>query len=189
MIIGPNVLETPDREDVTTDKETMDFIINEQMKVAENIKPSDVIAYFSGVRSPTYEEDFQVRKGIFTENILEAAGVQSPGATAAPAIAVDLAKWAVEYVSKFKAVEKNASFNPIRKKHPHPKEMSESERDALIKQNPAYGEIVCRCEEVSKGEILDALDSPLPVYTLDAIKRRCRPGMGRCQGGFAARRS
>lgn len=74
MIIGPNVLETPDREDVTTDKETMDFIINEQMKVAENIKPSDVIAYFSGVRSPTYEEDFQVRKGIFTENILEAAG-------------------------------------------------------------------------------------------------------------------
>lgn len=115
MIIGPNVLETPDREDVTTDKETMDFIINEQMKVAENIKPSDVIAYFSGVRSPTYEEDFQVRKGIFTENILEAAGVQSPGATAAPAIAVDLAKWAVEYVSKFKAVEKNASFNPVRK--------------------------------------------------------------------------
>ena len=186
MIIGPNVLETPDREDVTTDKETMDFIINEQMKVAENIKPSDVIAYFSGVRSPTYEEDFQVRKGIFTENILEAAGVQSPGATAAPAIAVDLAKWAVEYVSKFKAVEKNATFNPIRKKHPHPKEMSESERDALIKQNPAYGEIVCRCEEVSKGEILDALDSPLPVYTLDAIKRRCRPGMGRCQGGFCS---
>lgn len=186
MIIGPNVLETPDREDVTTDKETMDFIINEQMKVAENIKPSDVIAYFSGVRSPTYEEDFQVRKGIFTENILEAAGVQSPGATAAPAIAVDLAKWAVEYVSKFKAVEKNASFNPIRKKHPHPKEMSENERDALIKQNPAYGEIVCRCEEVSKGEILDALDSPLPVYTLDAIKRRCRPGMGRCQGGFCS---
>lgn len=64
--------------------------------------------------------------------------------------------------------------------------MSESERDALIKQNPAYGEIVCRCEEVSKGEILDALDSPLPVYTLDAIKRRCRPGMGRCQGGFCS---
>mgnify|MGYP000310222440 CR=1 FL=1 len=64
--------------------------------------------------------------------------------------------------------------------------MSESERDALIKQNPAYGEIVCRCEEVSKGEILDALDSPLPVYTLDAIKRRCRPGMGRCQAGFCS---
>lgn len=186
MIIGPNVLETPDREDTTTDKKTMDFIIKEQMQVAQQIKPSDVIAYFSGVRAPTYEEDFQVRKGIFCENILEAAGVQSPGATAAPAIALDLSKWAVEYLEKTEKVEKNVNFNPVRPHKPHPKEMTEEQRDALIKQNPDYGQIVCRCEEISKGEILDCLKSPLPVYTLDAVKRRCRPGMGRCQGGFCS---
>ncbi len=186
MIIGPNVLETPDREDTTTDKATMDFIIKEQMQVAQQIKPSDVIAYFSGVRSPTYEEDFQVRRGIFCENILEAAGIQSPGATAAPAIALDLSKWAVEYLEKSGKVEKNEGFNPVRPHKPHPKDMSEEERDALIKRNPDYGQIVCRCEEISKGEILDCLDGPLPVYTLDAVKRRCRPGMGRCQGGFCS---
>lgn len=186
MIIGPNNLETPDREDITTDRETTEMIIREQMQAAQQIASSDVIAYFSGVRSPTYEEDFQVRKGIFCENILEAAGIQSPGATAAPAIAKDLARWTVEYLERSGPVEKNTAFQPIRKGIPHLNEMSESQRDALIKKNPDYGQIVCRCEEISKGEILDALRSPLPVYTLDAIKRRCRPGMGRCQGAFCS---
>ncbi len=186
MIIGPDATEIPDREDTTTNKKTMDTIIREEMKVSENIKPSDVIAYFSGVRAPTYEEDFQVRKGIFCKNIIEAAGVQSPGATAAPAIAIDLAKWAVEYIGQFKTVEENKAFNPVRKKKPHLKDLSVEERDKLISENPDYGTIVCRCEEISKGEILDALNSPLPVFTVDAIKRRCRPGMGRCQGGFCS---
>ena len=186
MIVGPNVQEIPDREDTTTDRETVDFILREQMQVAQQIKPSDVIAYFSGVRSPTYEEDFQVRKGIFCENILEAAGIQSPGATAAPAIGKELAGWAVEYLQRFSQVEKNEAFDPIRRGSPHLAEMTEEEKDALIKERPDYGEIICRCEGISKGEILDALRSPLPVYTLDGIKRRCRPGMGRCQGGFCS---
>ena len=186
MIVGPDVQEIPDREDVTTDKETTDRILREQMQVAEKIKPSDVIAYFAGVRSPTYEEDFQVRKGIFFKNILEAAGIQSPGATAAPAIGVKLARWAVDYLKETGPVERNEDFNPRRKGTPHLAALSEKERDALIKKNPDYGEIVCRCEEISKGEILDVLRSPLPVYTLDAVKRRCRPGMGRCQGGFCS---
>lgn len=186
MIVGPDVQEIPDREDVTTDKETTDRILREQMQVAEKIKPSDVIAYFAGVRSPTYEEDFQVRKGIFCKNILEAAGIQSPGATAAPAIGVKLARWEVDYLKETGPVERNEDFNPRRKGTPHLAALSEKERDALIKKNPDYGEIVCRCEEISKGEILDVLRSPLPVYTLDAVKRRCRPGMGRCQGGFCS---
>lgn len=186
MIVGPDVQEIPDREDVTTDKETTDRILREQMQVAEKIKPSDVIAYFAGVRSPTYEEDFQVRKGIFCKNILEAAGIQSPGATAAPAIGVKLARWEVDYLKETGPVERNEDFNPRRKGTPHLAALSEKERDALIKKNPDYGEIVCRCEEISKGEILDVLRSPLPVYTLDAVKRRCRPAMGRCQGGFCS---
>jgi len=150
------------------------------------LKKSDIIAYFTGVCAPTYEEDFVVRKGIFTHNILEAAGIQSPGVTAAPAIAVDLAKWAVEYLGQTAKVEKNEAFDPLRKAPPRIAQLSEEEQDRLIKQNPDYGVIVCRCEQVSKGEILDTLHSPLCVPTLDGIKRRLRPGMGRCQGGFCS---
>ena len=187
MLVGPNATETPERENTETRKEEFDAIMKRQMKLSPKLKYSDVIAYFTGVRAPIYEEDFQVRKGIFTENILEAAGIQSPGLTAAPAIALDLAKWAVEYLKTNGVdVKKNEDFDPIRKAPPRLSKLSLEERDALIRKNPDYGIIVCRCEEVSKGEIIDALNSGLCVPTLDGIKRRVRPGMGRCQGGFCS---
>ena len=81
-------------------------------------------------------------------------------------------------------MKKNESFNPRRKGIPRVKELPIEERNRLIQENPDYGMIVCRCEEISKGEILDALRSPVPVPTVDGIKKRVRPGMGRCQGGF-----
>ena len=186
MIIGPDALEIPDREDTATTAESMGSVFDAQARISEGAGRADVIAYFAGVRAPTYEEDFVVRKGIYTENILEAAGIQSPGVTAAPAIAVDLAKWATEYLSRYKKAERNEDFDPVRPPRPCPREMDEEARAALIASNPDYGEMICRCEEVSKGEILDALRSPLPVYTVDAVKRRVRPGMGRCQGGFCS---
>lgn len=187
MLFGPNAIETPDREDTATYRDEVEGIIKTQQRLAPELKASDVIAYFTGVRAPTYEEDFVVRKGIFTKNILEAAGIQSPGVTAAPAIGIDLAKWSVELLAGFGiGAEPNEAFDPIRKAPPRLREMSEEERDALIKENPDYGVIVCRCEEISKGEILDALNSGLCLPTLDSIKRRLRPGMGRCQGGFCS---
>lgn len=186
MLVGPNAIETPDREDTSTHRDEVEQIIKIQQHVAKDLKFSDIIAYFTGVRAPTYEEDFVVRKGIFTQNVIEAAGIQSPGVTAAPAIAEDIAAWAVEYLSKTMTITKNETFSPKRKSPPRLSEMYDDERDALIRSNPDYGVIVCRCEEVSKGEILDALNAPLCVPTLDAIKRRLRPGMGRCQGGFCS---
>ena len=183
MLIGPTAIETPEREDFTTDKESFDFIIEKQSLVSQGVKRSDIIAYFSGTRSATYEEDFVVRKGIYTKNIMEAAGIQSPGLTAAPAIAVDIVRWIRDYL---KDVEVNDSYNPIHHFTKVLKDLNDDERNELIKKNPLYGEIVCRCEEVSKGEIIDCLNSSLKVYTLDAIKRRIRPGMGRCQGGFCS---
>ena len=185
MLVGPNADEIADREDLSTRRDVVENIIKVQQEVAPGFKASDVIAYFSGVRGPTYEEDFVVRKGIRTRNIFEAAGIQSPGVTAAPAIAVDLSKWIKEYLEENQIkVEENKNYNPVRKYKPVLAELSLEERDKLIKENPDYGKIVCRCEQISKGEIIDALRSPLPVYTVDAIKRRVRPGMGRCQGGF-----
>lgn len=185
MLVGPNADEIIDREDFSTRREIVENIIKVQQEVAPEFKASDVIAYFSGVRGPTYEEDFVVRKGIKTKNIFEAAGIQSPGVTAAPAIAVDITKWIKEYFENNNIkVEENINYNPVRKYKPVLSELTLEERNELIKKNPDYGVIVCRCEEISKGEIIDALRSPLPVYTVDAIKRRVRPGMGRCQGGF-----
>lgn len=185
MLVGPNADEVMDREDTSTSREVVNHIIDVQREVQPNFKASDVIAYFTGVRAPIYEEDFVIRQGIRTKNIFECAGVQSPGITAAPAIAVDIRDWVKEYlISTGIKVEDNKSFNPVRKAKPVLSELSLEERDRLIKENPAYGEIVCRCEEISRGEIIDCINSPIPVRTVDGIKRRIRPGMGRCQGGF-----
>ena len=187
MLFGPNAVETPYRYDTATYREEVEKIIETQQKLAPSLRPEHVIAYFTGVRAATYEEDFVVRKGIFTENILEAAGIQSPGVTAAPAIAIDLAKWTIELLEKYgRRLEPNGKFTPVRKAIPRLNQMDEKTRDALIRENPDYGVIVCRCEEISKGEILDALNSGLCVPTLDGIKRRLRPGMGRCQGSFCS---
>ena len=91
---------------------------------------------------------------------------------------------AVEYLKKEMPVVRNEKFQPVRKAIPVLRAMPKEKRDAMIKQNPDYGVIVCRCEEISKGEILDALKSPIAVPTVDGVKKRLRPGMGRCQGGF-----
>ena len=184
MLVGPHAEETPDREDTSTDRTAVERIFKNQQEVQPDLNEADIIAYFTGVRSPTYEEDFVVRPGVRTRNVFEAAGIQSPGLTAAPAIAVDIARWVRTYLSETNDVQVNEAFDPVRHAAPVLAELSLEERAALIKENPDYGTIVCRCEAISKGEILDALRSPLPVYTVDAVKRRVRPGMGRCQGAF-----
>ena len=184
MLVGPHAEETPDREDTSTDRTAVERIFKNQQEVQPDLNEADIIAYFTGVRSPTYEEDFVVRPGVRTRNVFEAAGIQSPGLTAAPAIAVDIARWVRTYLSETNDVQVNETFDPVRHAAPVLAELSLEERAALIKENPDYGTIVCRCEAISKGEILDALRSPLPVYTVDAVKRRVRPGMGRCQGAF-----
>ena len=184
VLVGPNADEVADREDTSTDRATVEHILANQQEVQPELKASDIIAYFTGVRSPTYEEDFVVRPGIRTRNVFEAAGIQSPGLTAAPAIAVDIAQWVRAYLSEVMEVVPNEAFDPVRAYRPRLAELSLEERAQLIRENPDYGEIVCRCEGISRGEILDALRSPLPVPTVDGVKRRVRPGMGRCQGSF-----
>lgn len=183
ILVGPDAVEQPYREDTTTSLDRINAILKKQSLAADELNRGDVITYFSGVRAATYEEDFVVRKGIFTKNIIEAAGIQSPGITAAPAIAADVRNWVKDALG----ASHNDRFTPVRKHFiPHLAELDEQMREHYIKKNPDYGEIVCRCEEVSRGEIIDALNSPLKVATIDGIKRRVRPGMGRCQGGFCS---
>ena len=185
VLVGPDAFETYKKEDFTTQAQSIGATFSKQGRVTEELHSSDAITYFAGVRAPTFEEDFIVEKGRKTKNLVHAAGIQSPGLTAAPAIAIDVSKMCIELLSESgEKILTNESFNPNRRGIPRVKLMNDEERNAFIAKNPAYGEIVCRCEEISRGEILDALNRCIPCDTVDGVKKRCRPGMGRCQGGF-----
>lgn len=186
LLVGPDAVETWEKENVETHAESIEKTFQKHQKTMPKLSQKDIITYFTGVRAPTFEEDFIIEMGRKTENLIHCAGIQSPGLTTAPAVALDVEKMAVDYLKKTKKVEKNPDYNPIRRGIPVLRDMSDEDRSALIRKNPDYGIIVCRCEEVSKGEILDALKSPICVPTVDGIKKRVRPGMGRCQGGFCS---
>jgi glycerol-3-phosphate dehydrogenase len=185
ILVGPDAAEIPEREDFSTTPESIRGSFAKHRATAPALSQNQIITYFSGVRAATYEEDFVVCKGRRTGYLVHAAGIQSPGLTAAPAIAVDVARYACqELEAQGVAVAPNAGFNGRRNPIPHMAAMSDVERAALIRERPDYGAIVCRCEEVSRGEVLDSLRRPVPCDTVDGVKRRVRPGMGRCQGGF-----
>ena len=183
-LVGPDAWEVIEKEDFSTERQSVAGTLSKQGKSSSALKEDHIITYFSGVRACTYEEDFVVCKGKNVKNIVHAAGIQSPGLTAAPAIGVEVARLVAEILRAEGEVEESSSFDPIRKAPLRPAEMEDSARAALISQNPDYGVIVCRCEEISKGEILDALRRDIPCDTIDGVKRRVRPGMGRCQGAF-----
>ena len=182
LLVGPDAVETWERENTATNRESIERVFAKQKHTMPTLSEKDIITYFTGVRAPTYEEDFIIEPGRKTENIFHVAGIQSPGLTTAPAVAEDVAKAVAETLG----ADKNEGFDPVRHAPPHLAAMSDAERAELIRKNPDYGVIVCRCEEVSRGEILDALRSPVCVPTLDGVKKRVRPGMGRCQGGFCS---
>ena len=184
VLVGPDAFEQPYREDFSTKRENVDAILNKHLPLIKGFSKADVITYFAGVRAATYEEEFIVEGSERVENLIHAAGIQSPGLASAPAIAEDITKITVDRLSKVMEVKKNDSFNPRRRVTPVMAKLSLEEKQAAIAANPDYGIVVCRCEGISRGEIIDAINSPVPATSIDAIKRRVRPGMGRCQGGF-----
>jgi glycerol-3-phosphate dehydrogenase len=182
LLVGPNAVETFEKEDFSTHQESISAVMEKQKKTAPGILVGDIITYFTGIRAATYEEDFIVSFGKFTKNIIHVAGIQSPGLTSAPAIAVDVSKMAAVYLD----AKPNEKFNPIRKAIVRTADLCDDERDALIRKDADYGVIICRCEEVSCGEVLASLRRSVPCDTVDGVKRRVRPGMGRCQGSFCS---
>lgn len=186
VLAGPDAVETREKENWATHPESIKTIYTKQQKTVAAASPRDIITYFTGVRAPTYEEDFVIEWGRKAKNLFHVGGIQSPGLTSAPAFALDVEKAVVERLKGSMTVEPNKDFDPIRKGIPELNKMSPEKREEYIKQNPDYGIIICRCEEISKGEILDALNSPYCPPTIDAVKKRVRPGMGRCQGGFCS---
>ncbi|MBP5343295.1 FAD-dependent oxidoreductase [bacterium] len=187
VILGPLIKETPLREDYSVDIDQVNYILEEQRKVSPKIKKSDCINYYTGIRASTYEEDYVIRSGIFTKNIIEVAGIDVSGITASPAIAEMVANTAIEYFKNIgTSCILNKTFNPHHASVKSIKDYPITLRDKLIKSNYKYGIIVCKCEEISLGEIENCLNSPIPVYSIDAIKKRIRAGMGRCQGSICS---
>lgn len=184
ILVGPDAIEQPCREDFTTDRASLKAILDKHLPLIPALSPADVITYCAGVRAATYEEDFIVEKSEYVSNLIHAAGIQSPGLASAPAIAQEIERITVEILGTEMRILRKSHWNPTRKGIPDLSKLSEEERNAYIRLRPSYGRIVCRCEEISEGEIIDALRSPIPVSTVDGVKRRVRAGMGRCQGGF-----
>lgn len=184
ILVGPDAYEHPFKEDYSTDRDKIERIISTQLPILKGLNKGDLITYYAGTRAATYEEDFIIERSEYVDNLVHVAGIQSPGVASAPAIAEEVEKIACGILREYMKVIKKQNWNPYRKGIPELKHMNFKERAELIKIRPDYGEIVCRCEEISKGEIVDALNSPLSINTIDGIKRRVRPGMGRCQGGF-----
>lgn len=182
MLWGPTASEVSDKEDTSVTREELDQMVEKYHPVLPDF-PKNVITYFAGVRASTYKEDFVIRASD-VEGFIHAAGIQSPGLTAAPKIAE-----MVLTILKDKGLEmEEKDFNPVRKAHPVFSKLSLEEKEELIKKNPLYGNVVCRCEHVTEAEIVDVIHRPLPAVTMDALKRRTRAGMGRCQGGFCGPR-
>jgi len=187
ILVGPTATESPGREDYATRPEELEQLTR-HLHLNTALSMAQGITYFSGVRPCTYEEDFIVEKSERVANLVHAAGIQSPGLASAPAIAEDVAATVVELASRFRRVTPRAGWRAGRPAPREPRRLGLEARDALITGNPAYGRVVCRCEEISEGEIVDAIRSIVPATDLDAIKRRTRAGMGRCHGGFCTPR-
>lgn len=144
-----------------------------------------MITSFAGLRAHEDGHEFYIGELEDAKGFIDCAGIESPGLTSAPAIG----KMVAEIVKDLTNAEENPSFNGSRKGILDPKTLSNEERAALIKENPAYGNIICRCEMITEGEIIDAIKRPLGAKSLDGVKRRTRAGMGRCQSGFCSPRT
>ena len=143
-----------------------------------------VITSFAGLRAHEDAHEFVIGEVKEAPGFIDCAGIESPGLTSSPAIG----KMVAGIVCDLAHPEKKADWNGKRKGILNPSGMSVEERNELIKKEPAYGQIICRCESISEGEILDAIRRPLGARSLDVVKRRTRAGMGRCQAGFCSPR-
>ena len=181
LLAGPTAENIDDKEDLATTKGGLDEVKAKGALSVKNIPFGKVITSFSGLRAVGDTGDFIIRESD-VKGFIDAAAIESPGLSSAPAIA----EYLCGIVAKLMPLEKKENYIDTRKGVTHFNSLSENEQNELIKKDPSYGKIVCRCETITEGEILDAINRPLGATTLDGVKRRTRAGMGRCQAGFCS---
>lgn len=181
-IVGPTAVDVDDKESTATTADGIDSVIAKSALSVKGLPVRQVITSFAGLRAHEDGHEFVLGEPDDAPGLFNCAGVESPGLSAAPAIGVYIAGQIREKLS----LTDKADFVAERKDILNPATLSLEERNELIRREPAYGTIVCRCESVTEGEILDAIRRPVGARSLDGVKRRTRAGMGRCQAGFCS---
>lgn len=180
LLVGPDARDIEDKEDLGTAAEGLEGIREASMRSTKKVNFRESIRNFAGLRANPDTGDFIVEENDEVKGFIDVAGMKSPGLSSAPAIALGV----VDILEKAGCkLEKKDNFISKREQI-HFMDLAPKEKAELIKENPQYGRIVCRCESITEGEIVDAIKRSFGVLSVDGIKRRCRPGMGRCQGGF-----
>lgn len=184
ILVGPTADDIEDKEGTNTTQMGLEELTARAGKTVKDLPMRQVITSFAGLRAHEDGHEFQIGEAEDAKGFIDCAGIESPGLTAAPAIG----KMVADLIRKLANAKEKADFITTRKGILDPKTLDKEAHAELIRQQPAYGTIVCRCEMVSEGEILDAIRRPLGAKSLDGVKRRTRAGMGRCQAGFCSPR-
>ncbi|MBQ7313610.1 MAG: FAD-dependent oxidoreductase, partial [Clostridia bacterium] len=188
LLIGPNAYPIEDGSDKSTTAPGLEEITTGAHLLMPTVNTRMAITSFAGVRATPNTYDFYIRNSEQLPNVVHAVGVESPGFASSPATAEYLVGLLEDAGLK---LEDRDDYIPTRRadgNHKQFNHMTDEERADICKKNPAYGRIICRCETVTEGDILDAIHAPIPAVTIDMVKRRLRAGMGRCQGGFCSPR-
>lgn len=191
VFIGPSSEYLDDPDDYAATKETMDMLIEDGSRIFPHLKREHFIRNFAGIRPKLASKseggyhDFVIeRRDDLAPHAINLVGIESPGLTSA----VPISKEIVRLIEEVETLEPNPDFDPIRRRVPTFHDKTPEEQARLIEENPDYGEIVCRCETITKAEVLAAINNPLGVHTVTGVKYRCRTMMGRCQGGYCQTR-
>ncbi len=181
LLTGPTSVDMQDKEDHSTTAEGLGRVMKEAIENVDGVMFNKTITSFCGLRAVGSTGDFIINMP--NDRFVNVAGIESPGLSSAPAIA----EYVVELLANANVtLEKKDDFNPIRPAAHAFREASMEEKNEIIKKDPTYGRIICRCETVSEGEILAAIRTNPKPRDLDGVKRRTRAQMGRCQGGFCS---
>jgi glycerol-3-phosphate dehydrogenase len=185
LIIGPTAVDIQDKDGINTTREGLDLIGQKAAQSVKDLPLRQVITSFAGLRAHEDCDDFIIEEAFDSYGFINVAGIESPGLSSAPAIGVMVA----EMIRGRLSPTRRDDFIATRKGILRPDTLTMEDRNKLIKEQPAYGNIICRCEMITEGEIIDAIHRPLGARSLDALKRRTRAGSGRCQAGFCSPRT
>ncbi len=181
-IVGPTAIDVEEKDATATTQMGLDEVRAKCGQAVKNLNLRETITSFAGLRAHEPRHEFFI--GEVRDGFVDCAAIESPGLSSAPAIGEMVA----DIVSGILKLEDDPNFVPTRKGILDPKTLPLDEYNALIRENPAYGTVICRCETVTEGEILDAIHRVPGAKSIDGVKRRTRAGMGRCQGGFCSPR-
>ena len=184
LLVGPDAQDGGEKDDTATSRGGLGFVREASALLCDKIDFRDSIRNFAGIRALPDGKDFIIERDPDVAGLVNLAGIKSPGLTSAPAIA----RFAVELLAECGLeLTENPEFNPNRSEIRFV-ELSDAEKAELTRRDPRFGRVICRCEQITEGEIVEAIRRPVGARTLDGVKRRCRPGCGRCQGGFCGPR-